>query len=80
MDRLADQRAAAILKPLLDNMREAFEPSAEEETTEAAREAISDEMTLAMLNYMPLRGILSFGGDENTCRLLEQILKELNKS
>ena len=80
MDLLADQRAAAILKPLLDNMREAFEPSAEEETTEAAREAISDEMTLAMLNYMPLRGILSFGGDENTCRLLEQILKELNKS
>ena len=51
-----------------------------EESTEAAKEAISDEMSLAMLNYMPLRGILSFGGDENTARRLEQILEQLNQN
>ena len=80
LDLLADPRAKTVLKPLLDSLRAVFAPAPEEETTEAAREAISDEMSLAMLNYMPLRGILSFGGDEKTAELLEQILKELNQN
>ena len=80
MDLLADPKAATVLKPLLDSMREVFEPAPEDESTEAAKEAISDEMSLAMMNYMPLRGILSFGGDENTARMLEQILSQLNES
>ena len=80
MDLLADPKATNILKPLLDSMREVFEPAPAEESTEAAKEAISDEMSLAMLNYMPLRGILSFGGDENTARMLEQILEQLNQN
>ena len=80
MDLLADQKAATVLKPLLDNMRAVFEPEQQEGTTDAAREAISEEMSLAMLNYMPLRGILSFGGNEDMLRLLEQILKELNNT
>ena len=29
---------------------------------DAAKEAISDEMNAAMLQYMPLRGPVSFGG------------------
>lgn len=77
-DILADARATEALKPLLDTMRALFAPAPEDGTTEAAKEAISDEMTLAMLKYMPLRGILSFGGDENAPQLLEQILKDLN--
>jgi len=80
MDILADPRAAAALKPLLDSIRAAFAPPAEEaEKSSAASEAITEEMNLAMLQYMPLRGLLSFGGDENSARLLEQILTELNK-
>ena len=80
LDLLADPKATTVLKPLLDNLRAVFEHSEDEETTEAAKEAISDEMSLAMLNYMPLRGILSFGGDENMARYLEQILTELNQN
>lgn len=80
MDLLADPKATTVLKPLLDSMRSAFEPEQQEETTDAAREAISEEMSLAMLNYMPLRGILSFGGDENMVGFLEQILSQLNKT
>ena len=79
MDILADPRAAAAMKPLLDGMRQSFAPSDGEEGSSAAQEAITDEMNLAMLRYMPLRGILSFGGDEEAARLLEQILAGLNK-
>ena len=61
-------------------MRAAFAPASDGETTDAAKEAISDEMSLAMLKYMPLRGVLSFSGDENAPKFLEQILDELNKS
>ena len=32
-----------------------------------------------MLQYMPLRGMLSFGGDPNSAQMLEQILTALNK-
>lgn len=80
MDILADPRAAAVLKPLLDNIRAAFAPPADEaEKGSAASEAITEEMNLAMLQYMPLRGMLSFGGDPNSAQMLEQILTALSK-
>ena len=80
MDILADPHAAAVLKPLLDSIRAAFAPPADEsKKSSAASEAITEEMNLAMLQYMPLRGMLSFGGDANSAQMLEQILTELNK-
>jgi len=79
MDLLADPHAAAALKPLLDGIRATFESPADEEGS-AASEAITEEMNLAMLQYMPLRGMLSFGGDEKSGQMLEQILEELNKA
>lgn len=80
MDLLADPRAAAALKPLLDGMRQSMAPSDGGGGSDAARDAISDEMSLAMLQYMPLRGILSFGGDEKAGILLSRLLAELNKA
>ncbi len=80
MDLMADPRAKTALKPLLDGLRAVFAPAPAEETTEAASEAISDEMSLAMLNYMPLRGVISFGGDEKAEMMVQQILDELNKA
>ena len=74
MDLLADPRAKAALKPMLDAMAQNFAPS--EETSDAAKEAINDEMNLAMLNYMPLRAMVSFGGA--TGEQIEQILNLLN--
>ena len=60
MDIMADPKAAAAVAPLLEGMRQAFAPS--ESSEGAASEAIGEEMSMAMLNYMPLRGVVSFGG------------------
>jgi len=60
MDILEDEEAAEALKPLIEAIGNTLHP--QHDGNEAAREAISDEMTIAMLKYMPLRGALSFGG------------------
>ena len=52
--------------------------SYENRATDAAQEAVSDDMGAAMMNYMPLRGMASFGGDRNTVALVEDMLKKLN--
>ncbi len=59
MDILEDEAAAEALKPLMSAIKDTLMP---EESSEAASEAITEEMNMAMLKYMPLRGILSFGG------------------
>jgi len=60
MDILEDPEATEALKPLIEAIGSTLHP--QHDGNEAAREAISDEMTMAMLKYMPLRGALSFGG------------------
>ncbi|MBQ6610042.1 MAG: glycoside hydrolase family 3 C-terminal domain-containing protein [Oscillospiraceae bacterium] len=78
MDLMQDPRADTVLKPLLDGIREMFMPS-DEEQSDAAQEAISNEMSLAMVKYMPLRSILSFAGDKADPGLIDKILKALNE-
>ena len=77
MDILADPHAAAVIRPLLDGFRETFMPSGEEQTA-AAREAITDEMNLAMLQYMPLRALVSFAGDRLDPAVIGQLVAALN--
>ena len=77
MDILDDPRAVSALKPLLDTLREVFLPAGGEQA-DASQEAISDEMGLAMLHYMPLRSLLSFAGEKVDPAMLEQILAALN--
>lgn len=60
MDILDDPEATEVLKPIIEAIGGTLGP--QQDTTEAAKEAITDEMTMAMLKYMPLRGALSFGG------------------
>ena len=60
MDIMEDEEAVEKLKPVIEAIGGTLHP--QHDSNEAAREAISDEMTLAMLKYMPLRGALSFGG------------------
>ena len=78
MDIMKNPKAVAALKPFLDQMAAVFGPSSEE-GTEAAKEAISDEMSMAMMNYMPLRGAISFGGDPRTEDMFKALIAELNK-
>ena len=60
MDILEDPVATEALQPLMDAIKDTLAP--QNQGSEAASEAITDEMTMAMLKYMPLRGALSFGG------------------
>ena len=60
MDILDDPVATEALKPVMEAISQVLTPQSDEPS--AASEAITAEMNMAMLKYMPLRGILSFGG------------------
>ena len=77
MDILSDPNAAQVVAPLLEGIQKTLVPDAGEET-EAAKEAVSDEMSMAMMQYMPLRGALSFGGGVVTQEMMDGLLSQLN--
>ena len=62
MDLQKDERAMTVLQPMLEEIAKNFAGGDTGNETEAASEAISDEMNLAMMRYMPLRGMVSFDG------------------
>lgn len=78
LDIMADPRAAQTLKSVLDAISQTLTPIKDEES-EAAQSAITEEMNMAMMQYMPLRGALSFGGNIDP-KALEKLVEELNKS
>ena len=49
----------------------------QENGSDAAKEAITEDMTMAMMNYMPLRGAFSFGTGISA-EEAEALLKKLN--
>ena len=67
-------RALAVLNRITRTALAHMQP--DEERSETAAEAISDEMNNAMMNYMPLRGMQSFGGV--TTEQLHQLVDALN--
>ena len=60
MDLMKDEKAMAMLKPMMDGSAHVTEES---NTTEAADEAITKEMAEAMMMYNPLRMAVNFGGN-----------------
>ena len=79
MDIMADPKAMQALKPVIDGAMAAFAPPPDEKS-EAAADAISDEMGLAMMRYMPLRGAISFGGSEEAYNGIVAALDALNNN
>ena len=77
MDLMADPEAMQVLAPYLADIQRAMTPGSEDKS-EAAAEAITEAMNMAMMNYMPLRGALSFGGGMFTEDMLEAVLQQLN--
>ena len=65
------------MAPMLEVIKKTFSPD-NAENTDAAKEAISDEMNMAMMQYMPLRGALSFGGGTVSQEMLDRLLDQLN--
>ena len=75
LDVMKHPAGAAAMKPVIDALTATFGGG---DGSGAAEEAISAEMTMAMMNYMPLRGILSFGGDRLPPDFLDRLLEQLN--
>lgn len=78
MDVMADPKAKEILMPIIRQTMEIFSHEEHEGTSEAAKEAVSEDMTMAMMNYMPLRGIFSFGGSGITREQMEALVRQMN--
>ena len=76
MDLLADPKGRAVLEPIIKQAFSVF-GSHDEGVSEAAGEAISEDMGMAMMNYMPIRGALSFGGGFSEETVLE-LLRKIN--
>ena len=75
-DLMDDPEAMELLAPL---MRIDFlEKKENEDTTDAAAEAITAEMQAAMMKYMPLRGSFSFASGSVTPKQLQEVLDKLN--
>lgn len=77
MDLLADPKAAALIQPMMKSIMSGLNPEGDQ-GSDAAREAISEEMNLAMIQYMPLRGVLSFGGGVIDPAAIQALLDSLN--
>ena len=78
-DIMTDPEASAAFKPVFDSLKTIFGPMADEVESEAASEAIGQDMVMAMMKYMPLRGLMSFGGTRESVAQIEALVKSLNK-
>ena len=84
LDLTESRENADILSDMLTYARDLRVPyvvcwaSKGDEASEAAAEAITEAMNMAMMNYMPLRGALSFGGGMFTEEMLDGVLAQLN--
>ena len=75
MDILSDPDAKVKIAPYLEAMRPSFADN--DARSDAARDAITDDMTAAMIKYMPLRGLVSFGGGSS--EELDALVRLLNE-
>ena len=78
LDIADDPHALSLVQAFFDSGRSVLGGDAEEHS-KAASEAITDEMNSAMMNYMPLRGLLSFGEGKITLEDFDALLKKMNR-
>ena len=77
MDLAKDPKAMVIIQPMLEAQKPDFGTEAESET---AREAITPEMAMAMMQNSPLRSSISFGGGPAMRDELLRLLEVLNRA
>lgn len=78
MDLMKSEKARDMLKPLLDAMMENLGAGGETRT-DTAESAISADMLNAMLQYSPLRAMLSFAAGQVSYEELESMVEALNR-
>ena len=74
LDLLADPKARPLVGEYLKKTQ-----TESQDQTEAASEAITEEMNLAMFRYSPLRNAISFGGGAAAEKAMLELLEKLNK-
>ncbi len=77
MDIVANPRAKAAMEPYMKLILGQFLPD-EQARGEHERSAISEDMALAMLQYMPLRALLSFGAGKVSREQLLALVDAMN--
>jgi beta-glucosidase len=77
-DLFENPEAAEALKPLIDSVKSSFIGQAKDKDDEKS-EAITEDMGNAMLKYLPLRGLISFGGGNITYDMLTAMVEDVNK-
>lgn len=77
-DIMKDPKAMAVMAPLLQKMQEAFTPAPDAKNDKASV-AIDDAMAAAMIKYMPVRNLLSFGGGSISLEMLNELLCKMNE-
>ena len=75
---MKSEKARDMLKPLLDAMMENLGAGGETRT-DTAESAISADMLNAMLQYSPLRAMLSFAAGQVSYEELESMVEALNR-
>ncbi len=75
MDIMADPGAREVIAPLIQGTAAMF---GDGEGGEASTEAISEEMTMAMIQYMPLRTMVGFSNGAVSEEMVLDMLKKMN--
>lgn len=76
MDIMADEKAITAVRPAMEAIQKSMTPEGEQ--SDVAVSAVSEEMSQAMLKYMPLRGLLSFGNGAVKREQLQQMIDTMN--
>lgn len=75
MDVMNDPKAADVMAPIVDVLKRGMGIGQGQEDTSGV---INNDMANAMLQYMPLRGLVSFSGGEVTYDQLQETVDEIN--
>jgi beta-glucosidase len=77
-DLFENPEASEALKPLIDIVKSSFIGQAKDKDDEKS-EAITEDMGNAMLKYLPLRGLISFGSGNITYDMLTAMVEDVNE-
>ncbi len=79
LDLQKSPAAMEVVRPLIENAVQGIS-GGDEERSDAAAEAITDEMNQAMMRYMPMRSLASFSGGALSYDQLAAMMEKLNKA
>lgn len=76
-DLMRNPKTADFIRSAMEKIQEVLGGGEQKEESDAAKEAVSDEMNQAMMDSMPLRSLRSFNGLTNEA--LEEMIRQLKK-